>query len=165
MDIVQDRLSIIDGPLMVKIDKNWVPIGLSGSEINFLCSTGPFITAQYNVNTGNFSRKIMHHSSSKVHNGSNLIRVQPDLFIRVVRERYNVEKGRAIHLSTIICHNAELVEMHRTKPFVFTEFAYEICNSIIEFKNHVFFLWGHNDETALMGYIGKDSLVEWIYQN
>lgn len=165
MDIIRDELILIDGPHLGKNEKNWIPIGLTGDEIEFLCSTDPHLTAKFNVITKQLVKEFENYTPSRIHNGSNLAQIDTNLYIRVVRERYNVENRRAIHLSSIICHDKTMKEIYRTKPFVFQEYAYEICNSIIEYEGHVFFLWGHNDEKALIGQIRKEFLVEWIFQN
>jgi hypothetical protein len=62
-------------------------------------------------------------------------------------------------------HDLDLNEIGRTKPFLFREFGYEICNSITEFEDKIFFAWGENDSAGFVGFIDKKTLLSWVIEN
>jgi len=146
-----------------KAEKNWVPICTDNEKHILLRSTKPFAVVAVDKEDHHLS-EISWDSADfgEIHNGSNFLLLDEDLYIRVVRVKINLEGLRGVRLNFIMMHNLEFKEVGRTKPFIFNDFGYEICNSITEFEGKIFFAWGMNDSAGYIGHIDRDILQNWI---
>ena len=146
-----------------RAEKNWVPIRTDDRNHLLLRSTKPFAI----LALGKEDYRLSEHSwdsgdFGEIHNGSNFLRLSEDLYIRVVRETINLDRLRGVRINFIMMHDLELKEIGRTKPFLFHDFGYEICNSVTEFEDKIFFAWGMNDSAGYIGNIDRADLANWI---
>ena len=165
-DVLKDSISPINFPASGKYEKNWVPIPQPRESHQFLRSTFPLSLVRLDKNSLIAEEEILLPASGPAfHNGSNLISLDKDLLIRVVRLRVHVANLRAIHISHLVIHDKSLKKQKISKPFIFKGFGYEICNSIAVSGDKVFFAWGENDERSFLGWISTLRLRDWISEN
>jgi hypothetical protein len=147
----------------LKTEKNWVPVCTDSKNHILLRSTKPFLLVAVDKEDYHLTEQSWNSADfGEIHNGSNFLLLDEDLYIRVVRVTINLEGLRGVRLNFIMMHNLEFKEVGRTKPFIFKDFGYEICNSITEFEGKIFFAWGMNDSAGYIGHIARDILQNWI---
>ena len=149
-----------------RTEKNWVPIYNNIENHVLLRSTKPFSLITVDKEDYHLTEQSWGSADfGEIHNGSNFLLLDEELYIRVVRITVNLEGLRGVRLNFIIMHDLDLKEIGRTKPFLFRAFGYEICNSITEFDDKIFFAWGENDAAGFIGFIDKKTLLSWIMEN
>ena len=167
LDVESDAISILNLTNKNNVEKNWVPILSEDSAFKILRSTQPFeilnLRKQDLALDGDYVGK--KSQIGFLHNGSNFLLISKQYYIRVVRETLTLKGLRGVRVNRIIIHDLELNETARTKPFLFTDFGFEICNSLTEYGNKVFFAWGMNDESGYIGFVDKIELIDWIFLN
>jgi hypothetical protein len=156
-------LNFVSLDSMERTDKNWAPIPFDGASLKVIRSTEPLSIVTIDKKDFRATEEILQPGKfGKIHNASNLIQLENGYYIRVSRQRFNLEGLRGVHISCIVVHDKDLNEIFRTTPFIFQRFAYEVCNSILEYRGDILFLWGENDEDNYLGKINSHDLFEWI---
>ena len=166
LDLNSNEIQLLIPENRLQTEKNWVPIYTDNQKHLLLRSTKPFSV----VSVDRVDFRLSESSSDsldfgRIHNGSNFLLLDDELYIRVVRTSINLEGLRGVRLNFIIIHDLEFNEIGRTKPFIFHKFGYEICNSITEFEDKIFFAWGMNDSAGYIGHIDRTALKSWIQKN
>jgi len=147
-------------------EKNWVPIYSDIQNYFLLRSTQPFAIVAVNRKDFQLTEQSWESSDfGKIHNGSNFLLLEEGFYIRVVRELISLNGLRDVRLNSIVMHDLELKEIGRTKPFLFQQFGFEICNSITSYEGQIIFAWGLNDSAGFLGSIAENTLVDWILNN
>lgn len=163
-DISNARISFLRASNMSKSEKNWIPIPILNEQLALIKNTDPLTVVQLKDFISAASEKTLSKTSPKgFHNGSNLLQVEENLYVRIIRKRLSINGLRDIHISKLILCDDTLTELKRTKPFVLRQFAFEICNSIEMHGDKVLFAWGENDCESYLGQISKTALLEFIY--
>ena len=157
------KLQMLNLPNMSIYEKNWVPIASHESSCLLLRSSNPLSVLEFDDEHNFLSeRNIESFLSPDLHNGSNFIHFENEYMMRVVRKRIHLNGLKAIHVSSIILHDLNLKPILQTKYFVFDDFGFEICNSIVNDGNRVIFSWGVNDSKSRFGTIESSKLSDWI---
>jgi len=165
-DLDSENITILKLVSGMRSEKNWVPIGFDDQKYRFLRSTKPF-----SIITFDFDKKTISEISNSEeefgdeHNGSNFLLIDKKFYLRVIRKSISIQGLRDVRINTFTLHDLDLNEIDRTLPFIFKDFGFEICNSIAEHSNKIYFAWGMDDTSGFLGCIGKSELVKWIRKN
>jgi len=162
----ENNIEKLEAPFMSKYEKNWVPLPLNSKKLKLLRSTHPLSIIEVNLRNLSTQEKIVRQSEKLgFHNGSNVILFTTGYYLRIVRQRIHLEGLRAIHFSTFMLHDLNMNLVVQTKPFLFQKYGFEICNSILQIDDEIFFVWGQNDETAFIGRVKTEEIYSWIFEN
>jgi hypothetical protein len=147
-------------------EKNWSYIDSTGDAFRFLRSSSPHVvlSVQRRLPYGVVKVQVESNSKPFANGGSNFILVDDMYFLRIARYRFS-SKGRFnCHITTVIKHDRDLIEIARSRPFIFQLFGYEICNGFQLHDEEFVFSWGENDESMYLGSIGKHAFLDWLEQ-
>jgi hypothetical protein len=145
-------------------EKNWSYVKSSEDTFKFLRSSSPHVILSvkkclpYSV----VNVEIESNVKPFANGGSNFVLVDDMYFLRIARYRFS-SKGRFnCHINIVIKHDRNLIEISRSKPFIFQIFGYEICNGFQLHGEEFIFSWGENDESMFLGSIEKLIFLDWL---
>ncbi len=162
LNLMNNQVIPYQSPFHKNIEKNWVPFITQDSIVSFHYSVEPQIRLDYSHSVseprvtyyGNVSRH-------NLHGGSQVVEVSTNLFMRVARRRVVLPGRKIATLSYIVFHNSEGEIVRISKPFLFREFGFEICNGLTSDKENLVFSWGENDKDMFVGRISVQKLLAW----
>jgi len=145
-------------------EKNWCYIPSNKESFEILRSSSPQIVLSVQKSSPFAVMNVEVAPSDKrfANGGSNFVSVNDLYFLRVARYRFSSPGNYNCHITIIIKHDRNLVEVSRTKPFIFRIFGYEICNGFQYHDEEFFFSWGENDERMFLGSIEQDKFLAWL---
>lgn len=162
LNLTNNQITTYKSPFHKNIEKNWVPFVSQDSNVSFYYSVEPQIRLDFShslpeprvTNYGNVSRH-------NLHGGSQVVEVSTNVFMRVARRRVVLPGRKIATLSYIVFHNSEGEIVRISKPFLFREFGFEICNGLTSDKENLVFSWGENDKDMFVGRISVQKLLAW----
>jgi hypothetical protein len=145
-------------------EKNWCFIGSTDKSLQFLRSSSPQIVLTVSSTPPYSIENVLEMENNKpfVNGGSNFVLTDEAYFLRIARYRMSSKGKYKCHISTVIKHDLNLNEISRTRPFIFRNFGFEICNGFQLHNNEFIFSWGENDESMYLGSMDKLDFLEWI---
>lgn len=163
-DLQEQRTISLKSPVGYSIEKNWVPIEVSNGLAKILYSSNPFQVIEVDLNTGvQRNSNPVEQSKSNLSGGSQFLKLKDGGYLRVARRRFAVFNRGRIHLSYLVLHDANLMEVKRSRPFIFQTVGFEICNGISLTKaGEVVFSWGENDRKMFLATASLENLLNWI---
>ena len=147
-------------------EKNWSYVESTEDSFKFLRSSSPHVVLSVQKSLPYTVVNVELESSIKpfANGGSNFVLVDDSYFLRIARYRFS-SKGRFnCHINIVIQHDLNLIEISRSKPFIFQVFGYEICNGFQLHGGEFVFSWGENDESMFLGSIEKRTFLHWLEQ-
>jgi hypothetical protein len=160
-------LILLDLPEETLIQKNFTIINSEKNVIRLLKSSNPHTVLEFDKSNGNLIKKIEHKLNKKsfLHGGSPFVLVDDEYYFRIARQRFNLKNLFKIHLSYLVMHDLTFNEIARTKPFILQNYAFEVCNGLVELENNFILSWGENDEKMYLGVIGKKDVIRFFHEN
>ena len=159
---------ILNSPVSKKFEKNWVPIRLFGDVLELLHSTNPCRVISLNLSTGTQTCSVttVGELPLKLSGGTPYLRLQDGSYLRVARRRYPLFNRGYVHLNFFAHYDENLEVIALSKPFIFRQIGFEICNGIALSKDdRIIFSWGENDEKMYIGTSTRESVTDWISGN
>jgi hypothetical protein len=160
-------LILLNLPEESSVQKNFTIINSNRNVIRLLKSSNPHTVLEFDKNNGNLVKKLENKQNNKsfLHGGSPFVLVDNEYYFRIARQRFNLKNLFKIHLSYLVMHDLTFNEIGRTKPFILQNYAYEICNGLVEIENNFHFSWGENDKKIYVGVISKRDLIRFFHEN
>ncbi len=161
-DLDSKIIQAIESPYSKNIEKNWIPIDEKGGNLRLFYSCNPLNILHLNLNDGSTQIEVIDDSLElDFHGGSQLIRVNEDLLVRVVRRKMQVKDLGMIAISYLMFHNNDMSINKISKPFLFRKFGFEICNGLAREDDSLVFTWGEDDYRNYIGKIRIQKLLDW----
>ena len=163
-DVQKHRTISLVSPFGYQIEKNWVPIDVSNGLVRILYSSNPLQVIEMDLNTGVQRNLIpVKQSKSNLSGGSQFVKLNNGEYLRVARKRFAVFNRGRIHLSYLVIHDANLIEIKRSRPFIFQTIGFEICNGLsLNKEGEIVFSWGENDRKMFLATALLEDLLKWI---
>ena len=154
----------LESPYFKNIEKNWIPIDVVDGTIRLFYSCNPLTILKVNLIDCATSVEIIDRNLQiDFHGGSQLIRINEDLLVRVVRRKMQMKNLGMIAVSYLMFHNNDLTVNKISKPFLFRKFGFEICNGLTLIDDCLVFTWGEDDIRNFIGRIRVNELINWVF--
>jgi hypothetical protein len=165
-DVQSKRMVILKSPRNRENEKNWVPIEASEGSVKILYSSNPQITIEVDLQTGEQINSIpIPQKGADLNGGSQLLKLPDGRYLRIARKRFAVLNRGRIHLSYFVLHDRNLMEINRSRPFVFQTLGFEICNGLSFIDKHeIIIAWGENDRKMYLATASLEEIIKWIVQ-
>lgn len=157
-------VNVLESPYFKNIEKNWIPIDVVDETLRLFYSCNPLTILKVNLTDGATSVEIIDRNlQTDFHGGSQLIRINEDLLVRVVRRKMQMKNLGMIAVSYLMFHNNDLTVNKISKPFLFRKFGFEICNGLTLIDDCLVFTWGEDDIRNFIGRIQVNELINWAF--
>ena len=163
-DIGKRRTIVLKSPLNNSIEKNWVPIEVSNGWLKILYSSNQLQIIDVDLDTGHQSNSVpISQSKTVLNGGSQFLKLHDGRYLRVARKRFAVIYRGRVHLSYLVLHDENFIELKRSRPFIFQTVGFEICNGLIQTsEGEIIFSWGENDRKMFLATASLENLLRWI---
>lgn len=153
----------LNSPTNRNIEKNWIPIPKDGNRIEFIYESLPDTIISFNLNsTSGKVIKSTHKLNQKFHGGSQFLKLDNNLFIRVARRKIRLPKKGLIVISFILAYDNNFNFIFVSNPFIFKTFGFEVCNGLTILGEDLIFTWGENDQEMFAGKIDRTRFLIWL---
>jgi hypothetical protein len=158
----------LDSPVGKRLEKNWVPIEIIDSTLRLLHSNCPMRIIEIDIETGTQNSYLIPGTDKqlKVSGGTPFLKLDDSSFIRVARRRFPLFGRGYVHISFLIHNSSSYKELNVSKPFIFRDFGFEICNGLSRAQNGDLLLsWGYNDSEMFFAEYPYEELSDWFFSN
>ena len=152
-----------------RIEKNWVPIEINGKILRLLYSSSPLHIIEVDLISGEQKSSFLDNTKTTkmpLNGGSQFITLNDGSYLRVARKRFSVIGMGRIHLNYFVQHDINLIEIGRSRPFIFRTLGFEICNGMrLEKSGVVYLTWAENDRDMYIASCSTQNILNFISTN
>jgi hypothetical protein len=168
-DTLTKRTLQLKSPNNRRIEKNWVPIEINGKILRLLYSSSPTHIIEVDLINGEQKSSILDNtkiSKKPLNGGSQFITLNDGSYLRVARKRFSVIGMGRIHLNYFVHHDINLMEIGRSRPFIFRTLGFEICNGMrLEKSGVIYVTWAENDRDMFIACCRTQNILDFISTN
>lgn len=168
-DTITKNMLQLKSPNNRRIEKNWVPIDINGRFLRLMYSSSPIHIIEVDLISGEQKSSILDNTKTTkkpLNGGSQFIKLADGSYLRVARKRFSVIGMGRIHLNYFVHHDTNLMEIGRSRPFIFRTLGFEICNGMrLEKSDVVYLTWAENDRSMYIASCSTQNILNFISTN
>jgi len=158
----------LDSPIGKRLEKNWVPIEIQNDILRLLHSNSPMRIVELDLVTGKQVSYLLPGTDEQINSsgGTPFLKMSDSSYLRIARKRFPLFGRGYIHISYLIQNSSSYRELKVSKPFIFQDFGFEICNGLSsDNKGNIYLSWGFNDSEMFFGECTYKVLKNWLSSN
>ncbi len=164
IQLSSNKITTFESPFSKNIEKNWIPIELNGGNLRMFYSCNPLVILDINLENSFISTSVIDDDFCfDFHGGSQIVRLNDTLLVRVVRRKMQMKNLGMIAISYLVFHNNDMKIVRISKPFLFRKFGFEICNGLAKIDDYLVFTWGEDDIRNFIGRIKINEMIDWVF--
>lgn len=167
LDINESSITSLTSPLSSLKEKNWIHWPVDTDDVQFIYKSLPFSIVTVDMK----SKQVLKFENVAVigqqhkfdyHGGSNVTSSFDGKYVRLARRRLRLLKFGFVHVQYLLIYDSNLNLLFQSRPFLFTGFGFEICNSVRKLNQAHVITWTEDDKRTYIAEIDLKRLLDWV---